>query len=182
MERRRIHSRQVECSGYQRDDGLWDIEGHLTDTKTYRQDDGRSVRREVGEPIHDLTMRLTIDEAFLIHGVAVSIGNTPHPQCSLVRDVYGRLVGLTIGAGFLSKVRGLVGGVEGCTHLTDLLTPMATVAFQTIWPWKYLRRTEAGGTEPLQGFAKDAVINRCRTLRSDGDVVRETWPEHYTGS
>jgi len=33
--RKKIHRRSIECHGYQRDDGLWDIEGHLTDTKTY---------------------------------------------------------------------------------------------------------------------------------------------------
>jgi hypothetical protein len=30
-----IHDRRIDCRGYRRSDGLWDIEGHLTDTKTY---------------------------------------------------------------------------------------------------------------------------------------------------
>ena len=30
-----MHNRAIECRGYQREDGLWDIEGHLVDTKTY---------------------------------------------------------------------------------------------------------------------------------------------------
>ncbi|MBO6784243.1 MAG: DUF2889 domain-containing protein, partial [Alphaproteobacteria bacterium] len=34
-EREHIHTRTVECAGYRRTDGLWDIEGHLTDVKTY---------------------------------------------------------------------------------------------------------------------------------------------------
>ncbi len=29
--REHIHTRVVECRGYRRDDGLWDIEGHITD-------------------------------------------------------------------------------------------------------------------------------------------------------
>src|SRR3970282_2145791 len=32
--RRLMHTRAIECTGYERDDGLWDIEAHLTDTKT----------------------------------------------------------------------------------------------------------------------------------------------------
>ena len=30
-----IHQRDIRCRGYQREDGLWDIEGELIDTKTY---------------------------------------------------------------------------------------------------------------------------------------------------
>ena len=30
-----LHTRRVECRGYRRADGLWDIEGHLVDTKAY---------------------------------------------------------------------------------------------------------------------------------------------------
>ena len=33
--RQLMHNRAIECRGYQREDGLWDIEGHLVDTKTY---------------------------------------------------------------------------------------------------------------------------------------------------
>ena len=34
-EREHLHSRQIGLMGYRRNDGLWDIEGHLTDVKTY---------------------------------------------------------------------------------------------------------------------------------------------------
>ncbi len=34
--RQLMHNRAIECRGYQREDGMWDIEGHLVDTKTYR--------------------------------------------------------------------------------------------------------------------------------------------------
>lgn len=33
--REHIHSRDIILRGYRREDGLWDIEAHLTDTKTY---------------------------------------------------------------------------------------------------------------------------------------------------
>ena len=32
--RKLMHTRAIECNGYEREDGLWDIEAHLTDTKT----------------------------------------------------------------------------------------------------------------------------------------------------
>ena len=36
--RKHIHTRDIQCLGYQRDDGLWDIEGTIMDTKTYSFD------------------------------------------------------------------------------------------------------------------------------------------------
>jgi hypothetical protein len=30
-----LHTREISFNGYARDDGLWDIEGHLKDTKSH---------------------------------------------------------------------------------------------------------------------------------------------------
>ena len=30
-----LHDRRIECAGYHREDGLWDIEGHIVDTKPF---------------------------------------------------------------------------------------------------------------------------------------------------
>ena len=35
VERKHLHTRTFQFSGYRRGDGLWDIDGHMTDTKTY---------------------------------------------------------------------------------------------------------------------------------------------------
>ena len=32
--RKLMHTRAIDCKGYERADGLWDIEAHLVDTKT----------------------------------------------------------------------------------------------------------------------------------------------------
>src|SRR6185503_19700597 len=34
--RRHLHTRSITCEGFARDDGLWDIEARIVDTKTYR--------------------------------------------------------------------------------------------------------------------------------------------------
>ena len=33
--RQLLHTRRVTCQGFFREDGLWDIEGHITDEKSY---------------------------------------------------------------------------------------------------------------------------------------------------
>ncbi len=55
-----VHQRRIECRGYRRDDGLWDVEGHLTDAKSYPF--ANSFRGEIapGEPIHDMWLRVTL--------------------------------------------------------------------------------------------------------------------------
>jgi len=56
-----IHNRRVQCSGYRREDGLFDIEGEITDAKTYAFPS--RTHGEVGpdQPYHHMRVRLTID-------------------------------------------------------------------------------------------------------------------------
>ena len=58
--RKHIHTRDIKCHGFERDDGLWDIEGRLTDTKTYTFDNHDRGGIAAGEPIHDMLIRLTL--------------------------------------------------------------------------------------------------------------------------
>jgi hypothetical protein len=37
--RRLMHRRSVECLGYLRDDGLWEVEARLVDTKPFARHD-----------------------------------------------------------------------------------------------------------------------------------------------
>jgi hypothetical protein len=60
--REHLHTRSVSYKGYKRDDGLWDIEGHLTDTKTYPIDNSWRNKIDVGEPLHEMLIRVTVDE------------------------------------------------------------------------------------------------------------------------
>ena len=64
--REKLHTRTVTCEGFRRADGLWDIEGHMTDVKTYGFDNSWRGRVEPGEPLHGMWLRLTIDEDFTI--------------------------------------------------------------------------------------------------------------------
>src|SRR3546814_3581506 len=67
--REHLHTRNIECHGYRRDDGLWDIEGHIVDTKSY--DFPNEARGEIksGTPVHDIWIRLTIAGEYRIHDV-----------------------------------------------------------------------------------------------------------------
>ena len=47
-DRELVHGRTIICQGYRRADGLWDIEGHLVDTKAYSFPTGRDGARNGG--------------------------------------------------------------------------------------------------------------------------------------
>lgn len=168
-----LHTREVTCHGYRREDGLWDIEASLKDTKAYAFDNRYRGTVQPGEPVHEMWLRLTIDDDFKIHAVEAVTDQGPFPVCPAITPAFQRLVGLSIRPGWNKRVRGLLGGVHGCTHLVELLGPLATTAYQTIWPRRDSDRKNEG-TRP-------AILDSCHALRSDGEVVKEIWPRFYTG-
>lgn len=170
-----LHTRTVAFQGFRREDGLFDIEAHMTDVKAYGfKNEYRGVI-EAGEPLHDMWLRVTLDEDFLIREIEAVTDAGPYGICSGAAANYKRLVGKCMSAGWTRTVREAVGGVEGCTHLSETLIAMGTVAFQTLYP--YLAKRREG--KPRSG--RPPLLNTCHAFRSDGEVTRKIWPEHYDG-
>lgn len=183
--REHLHTRRVECFGYARADGLWDVEGHIVDTKTYPFDNTARGRLEPGDPVHDMWVRLTVSDDMEIKAVEVTTEAGPFPICGDIAPAYRKLVGLRIVAGFTKEVRRRLGGVHGCTHITELLGPVATVAYQTMVRGKQAKAREtqkdqdSGARAPHRHRIRH--LNTCHALRADGPVVKQFHPDHYTG-
>jgi hypothetical protein len=175
VEREPFHRRVVECRGYRRADGLWDIEGHITDTKAYSFPNQYRGEIRAGEPLHEMWIRLTIDEDMLIHGIEAVTDAGPYEICPAITPKFSALRGLKIGPGWTKAVRERVGGVNGCTHLVELLGPMATVAYQTL----VAKRMKQIDDQPER---RPSIIGSCHAYSPDGEVVRQRWPNFYTGS
>ncbi|SAL03752.1 hypothetical protein AWB77_06863 [Caballeronia fortuita] len=170
MERDLLHTRRIEIHGYKRADGLYDIEGTLTDTKAYDRTSNGVVRR-AGEPIHAMKLRITLGKDFLItdaHAEAPSLPYAGH--CDDAPPVYAKLIGMTLAPGFMREVRERFGGVKGCTHLTELIGAVATVAFQTM-------SEELNASNDARPFQLDG----CIALRTDGAAVQRFYPAWYRG-
>jgi hypothetical protein len=192
-EREHLHTRAIEIKGYRRSDGMFDIEAHLTDTKTFGQSNFDRGFIEPGEPIHDMWIRLTVDEAMLIHAVEAVSDLTPYVMCPTAAPNFGRLTGLRIKAGFLREANQLIGGTAGCTHLRELLQQIATTAFQTINPSRARREmqargeTEAPGSDVLDRRITEKwgdgnrILNTCLAYDEKGPLVKRRWPHLYTG-
>ena len=172
--RRHLHTRTIRCEGFERDDGLYDIEAQIVDQKTYAMDEPIRGHRPAGAPVHDMQVRLTLDATMTVRAIEVATNHAPYDICPSVAPGYQALVGAKIGAGWRKAVTEAVGRTKGCTHITELLMPVATVAFQTMGRWK----PEAGAPEAQ---AKPAFIDGCKAWASDGPVVQKLFPMHYRG-
>ncbi|MGI9250097.1 MAG: DUF2889 domain-containing protein [Pseudohongiellaceae bacterium] len=178
--RKHIHTRAIDYRGYERDDGLWDIEAHMTDVKTYGFKNNWRGEIQIGEPIHEMLLRVTVDDKFIIRDITAVTDNSPFAMCPDITDAYKSVVGIQMGPGWRKMVRTKVGGKNGCTHLTELLFPMATVAMQTLWP---LLRHRQNKSDSDVGKAKTrpVVLNTCHAWATSSPVVKENAPDFYTG-
>ena len=174
--RKLLHTRVVECRGFERDDGLYDIEGSITDVKSYpiNRGIGPGTMVQPGEPIHKMFIRLTVDESLVVRDVVAVTDAAPFAMCPEATAPMAGLKGLKIGAGWTKAVRELLAGAKGCTHLMELLGPVATTAFQTLVRVRMAKPTTGRDGRPSK-------IDSCYAFAANRDVVRERWPQHYTG-
>jgi hypothetical protein len=170
VERELTHTRRVRFEGYKRADGLWDIEGHLTDIKNHDFHLQTGVRR-AGLPVHDMSVRLTIDTSLnVVDAVAVSDA-VPYPGgCDTIGPSYRKLIGLNLMHGFRKQVRERLGGVHGCTHISEMLGFFPTAAIQTFAGER--REAPDDGKRPFQ-------IDQCHALESSSETVRKMYPKWY---
>jgi hypothetical protein len=111
-ERELLHSRDIVLRGYRRADGRYDIEAHLTDTKTYGSANRDRGYIHAGEPIHGMWLRLTVDEERRIVACEASSDHTPYAICPAAAPNFARLAGLQIKPGFLKEAARRVGGTR----------------------------------------------------------------------
>src|SRR5262249_56435125 len=180
VEREHLHDRRYEFQGFRRKDGLWDIEGRMTDSKTYAFDNRARGRIHPGEPLHDMRIRLTLDNDRVVRDIEVSTDAAPYAICPAVTPNFAVLKGVKVGPGWNKKVKELVGGVRGCTHHVEMLGAMATVVFQTMWS-SSMRDPDRPPQATQQHSQRPSIIDTCPALASDGPVVERLWPAFYTG-
>ena len=169
--RQPLHRREIDIRGYKREDGLFDIEAHLVDTKPYDFKLAAGIR-PAGEPIHSMWLRITVDRELRIVDAAAAMDAMPYVEhCDAIVPAYRKLVGLAIRPGYHGKLKELFGGVRGCTHITELAGVLATATFQTFAG----QRLQDPDKRPFQ-------VDRCHALDATGPVVGRFYPRWYKGS
>lgn len=170
--RRLVHRRSISVECYARDDGLWDLQAELRDVKT--RDIILSERnRPAGIPVHDMLLVVTIDNALDIVDARSHTLFSPYDSCRDDGDAYKRLIGLNLLRGFRSAVRERLGGILGCTHLTELTQILPTAAIQSLAGLTTIALPVIESERPAQ---MPFQLNRCHALRLNGPAVAEFYP------
>ena len=171
------HTRSIQVQAFARDDGLWDIDAHLTDIKTSDTTLASGVRA-AGTPVHDLWLRITIDTQLTVVAAEAVSDAVPYPGfCDTIGSAYGKLVGLNLMKGFRHGVTERLAGIAGCTHLTELALVLPTAAIQAFAGEVIDTRDGAqDGAQDDKQQHKPFQLDRCHALRSDGAAVAQYYP------
>ncbi len=170
------HTRSIVAQAFEREDGLWDIDARITDTKP-RVVELASGSRSPGQPIHDLWLRITVDIQLNIVAAEAVSDAVPYPgYCDAHGDAYRRLIGLNLMKGFRAALRERLQGVQGCTHLTELAGILPTATIQAfagdVLPTRDGRHEDEESQPPFQ-------LDRCHALRRDGPAVEKYYPRWF---
>jgi len=183
--RRHVHKRTISADVYERDDGLWDVEAELIDTKAKDFRLATGVRT-AGEPIHHMRLTITIDTSLTVVAAEAESVRVPYPgHCDAIAPDYRQLVGLNLMRNFRHDVRERLGGIHGCTHITELTNVLPTAAVQA-FAGEVFRTRDASPGDPAPGAPvpaehKPFQLDRCHALRTDGAAVAEFYPRWYRG-
>jgi hypothetical protein len=168
--RERLHCRTVTFDGFRRDDGLYDIEAHLVDTKDHDFPLLTGIR-PAGIPVHDMWVRVTIDRAFNIVDIEAVTESMPYPGfCDSIGPDYRKLVGANLVQGFRKRLHDAMGHTKGCTHITEMLANVPTAAIQLFAGLR--KREDEGAGKPFQ-------LDKCHALDTTREAVRRYYPRWY---
>ena len=173
--RRHLHTRTITMDGYEREDGLFEIEGRLTDVKHFDVN-ASHFSRKAGDPVHDMKIRLTLDaDMNILDAVAVTDAMPYQGECQKITPDYReKLKGQRIAAGFRIFLGGLFGKLKGCAHMTELLGSMAPTAIQAMYGQNRNRVVDPN-KKPFQ-------LDGCHALDTRGNVVAQFYPRWFQPS
>ena len=98
--------------------------------------------------------------------------------CKNANSNFRKIIGLQIKSGWKKEITKLIGGINGCTHITELLSSVATAAFQTIYPYKSKQKKENESTLN-QNREKPLLLGTCHAFNTKSEVVKRLWPKWY---
>ena len=174
--RHKNHQRTITLDGYVREDGLFDIEAELIDTKAYSFPSRAHGEIKKGEALHHMHVRVTVCENFEVKAAEAVTYAGPYHECPQGAKAIENLVGKTIQPGWKKIVQRAMGGQQGCTHITELMGPVATIAFQTIYAEKAKRLREADTKANSETAPQmSGLLNSCYALSEGRQAAFWNW-------
>lgn len=180
--RRLLHTRRITFQGFLRDDGLYDIDGELLDSKAEPVEMAERGIVPHDRFVHEIRVRLTIDGQHTVQAAQAWMGDVPFGECPQALPPVAKLAGARIGPGWRRAIQQAMGGTEGCTHLQELLATLGTAAIQSVYGHQAQQRrlegrSSASAAGPASGAQPPYYLGQCRTWRFDGPVVARLMPQ-----
>ena len=178
VKRKLLHNRNISLKGYLRDDELFEIEAELIDTKNYdfQNHDRGTIKKN--EPIHQMKIKLVLDENLSVVDAEAKTVNSPYSICKSANSNFRKIIGLQIKSGWRRETAKLISGINGCTHITELLSSVATAAFQTIYPYKSKQKNQ-NKTKSNHNQEKPLLLETCHAFNTKSEVVKRLWPKWH---
>jgi hypothetical protein len=121
--------------------------------------------------IHHMAIRLLVNcSNLLIEDIDVDLISIPREACRETIGCLTPIKGLTITKGFTAKVKKLIGGEKGCTHLVELILAMAPATIQGYAT--YQSRKQVVFDPDHAKMILEFLVNTCRVWRKDGPFVQ----------
>jgi hypothetical protein len=174
--REELHFRRIDMRGWRRSDGLFEVEGRVTDRKPheFKVPNGTKVVPP-NAALHDMGVKLVFDDDMLVHDVFAFTDAAPYTDCLTAGETLQTLKGMRIAAGWSAEVTRRLAGANSCTHLMQLLIPMGTTAFQSLTTLRMDR------PDVLNVEGQPKKINSCYAYAAERNIVMHKWPTFYTG-
>lgn len=170
-----LHTRSIRVNSFARQDGQWDLEAELIDTKAYDFSKHAGDTHLAGTPIHHIHLRVTINDQFTITDALADYDAAPYNQhCTAIAPDYGAMVGMNLLRNFRQVLKERFGRTAGCSHLTELAHVLPTVAVQTMANQRS-KEKQTSSTQEKRPFQLDG----CHALRVDGEVAKTFYPKWY---
>jgi hypothetical protein len=166
-----VHKRKLEMRTHALDGDRLIVEGRLKDERFVSgyHWDGKPRKEGI---VHRMAVRLLIGGwPPSIMDAEAEMHDIPHELCPTTLDAVKRIIGLSVTPGFSEEIRKRIGGIEGCTHLMQLITAMGPAVLHGYWTQRSRKKHPLPGSlEELPGL--NSVINSCRLWREDGPFLK----------
>ena len=176
---KKIHTRSIEITAYEAGELSILVEGRLKDDRLVETHhfNGETLPPKT---YHHMIVRMLVKGPLLtIEDLEVEMPTAPREACLETLAMMEPLKGMRISSGFTSRVKGLVGGPQGCAHVVSLVLTMAPAAVQGFW--SYLAQDPAM-TKALTPKLSQYLVDTCWVWRQDSPLLAEYRQElnrHY---
>jgi len=166
-----IHTRDIQLATYDHTDSRIIVHGVLKDQRYIKVFDVTGAVLSPGI-IHHMDVKLLVKpDPLFIEDAQAQMIKVPMTACTSTLDTMEKLKGLEIKSGFSKRIRAIMGGEKGCTHLCQLILAMGQ---EIVQGWlTHKRKDNSPVPKNLDTFSdKRFLIDSCRMWTEQGPKMK----------